>query len=118
MYHWTSVAEVPTLAEALGHGADARLMILSADLVGSTHAATAAGIHALRTGLATTATLMMPGPWARHAANHFTAESELDIGVHLTLNAELEDLPRRRASGCPTIFDSFAGERGRTSRLF
>ena len=45
---------MPTLAEALGHDADGRLLILSADLVGSTHAATAAGITALREGVATT----------------------------------------------------------------
>ncbi len=109
MYRWTSVAEVPTLTEALGHGADARLMIMSADLVGSTHAAPAAGIHALRTGLATTATLMMPGPWARHAANHFTAESDLDIGVHLTLNAELEDFRWGPLTQAPSLLDGDGG---------
>ena len=108
-YHSTSVAGVPTLAEALGHDADTRLLILSADLVGSTHAATAAGIHALQEGLATTATLMMPGPWARHAADRFTASPNLDVGIHLTLNAELEDFRWAPLTHAPSLLDGDGG---------
>jgi predicted glycoside hydrolase/deacetylase ChbG (UPF0249 family) len=100
---------VPTLAEALGHDADTRLLILSADLVGSTHAATAAGIHALQEGLATTATLMMPGPWARHAADRFTASPNLDVGIHLTLNAELEDFRWAPLTHAPSLLDGDGG---------
>ena len=42
---------------------------------------------ALRNGLATSATLMVPCPWAREAAARYRGE---DVGVHLTLNAEYE----------------------------
>ena len=98
-----------SLARALGHSDDDRLLILSADLMGSTHAATAAGLSALRDGCATTATLMMPGPWARHAADHLASADDLDVGIHLTLNAKLESfrwaphtpqspMPARKAS--------------------
>ena len=100
---------MPTLAEALGHDADTRLLILSADLVGSTHAATAAGNHALQEGLATTATLMMPGPWARHAADRFTASPNLDVGIHLTLNAELEDFRWAPLTHAPSLLDGDGG---------
>lgn len=108
-YHSTSVHLVPTLAEALGRDADARLLILSADLVGSTHAATAAGITALREGLATTSTLMMPGPWARHAADRFAADHALDVGIHLTLNAELEDFRWAPLTHAPSLLDGDGG---------
>lgn len=108
-YRSTSVDPVPTLAEALGHDADTRLLILSADLVGSTHAATAAGITALREGLASTATLMMPGPWARHAADRFAAAPELDVGIHLTLNAELEDFRWAPLTHAPSLLDGDGG---------
>ena len=108
-YRSTSVPPVPTLAEALGHDADGRLLILSADLVGSTHAATAAGITALREGLATTATLMMPGPWARHAADRFAASPDLDVGIHLTLNAELEDFRWAPLTHAPSLLDGDGG---------
>ncbi|MEM9519059.1 MAG: ChbG/HpnK family deacetylase [Actinomycetota bacterium] len=97
------------LHERLGYGPDDRLLILSADLLGSTHAATAAGITALRDGIATTATLMMPGPWARHAAHQVAHRPDLDIGIHLTLNAELEDFRWGPLTQAPSLLDGDGG---------
>lgn len=77
-----------TLAERLGHDADARLVIISCDDLGSSHAANVGVLRALHEGLATCASLMVPAPWARHAALSCTTGD--DIGVHLTLNAEHE----------------------------
>jgi chitin disaccharide deacetylase len=76
---------VPTLAERLGHRPDSRLVILSCDDLGSCHAANVGVYQAIRDGLATCASVMVPAPWARHAAADYRKE---DIGVHLTLNAE------------------------------
>ncbi len=76
----------PTLAERLGHAPDTRLVILSCDDLGSSHAANEGVFTAMREGSATCASLMVPGPWARHAAS--MASDTDDIGVHLTLNAE------------------------------
>jgi chitin disaccharide deacetylase len=42
--------------------------------------------RSLRDGVATCASLMVPAPWAQHAARE--CGPDLDIGVHLTLNAE------------------------------
>ena len=75
-----------TLAERLGHSPDARLVILSCDDLGSCHAANVGVYQAIRDGVATCASIMVPAPWARHAAGMY-AETD-DIGVHLTLNAE------------------------------
>ncbi|MGB0113821.1 MAG: ChbG/HpnK family deacetylase [Ilumatobacteraceae bacterium] len=77
-----------TLAERLGHSPDARLVILSCDDLGSCHAANVGVYHALRDGVATCASLMVPAPWARDAAQR--ARPTDDLGVHLTLNAEHE----------------------------
>ena len=98
-----------SLARALGHSDDDRLLILSADLMGSTHAATAAGLSALRDGCATTATLMMPGPWARHAADHLANADDLDVGIHLTLNAELENFRWAPLTHAPSLLDGDGG---------
>lgn len=98
-----------SLARALGHSDDDRLLILSADLLGSTHAATAAGLSALRDGCATTATLMMPGPWARHAADHLTNADDLDVGIHLTLNAELDTFRWAPLTHAPSLLDGDGG---------
>ena len=98
-----------SLARALGHSDDDRLLILSADLMGSTYAATAAGLNALRDGCATTATLMMPGPWARHAADHLTNADDLDVGIHLTLNAELDTFRWAPLTHAPSLLDGDGG---------
>lgn len=74
-----------SLNSRLGHPDDARLVILSCDDLGSCHGATEGVYAAIRNGLATCASIMMPAPWARHAADMYRGE---DIGVHLTLNAE------------------------------
>lgn len=73
------------LAERLGYDADTKLVILSCDDLGSCHAANIGVYSALRDGVATCASIMVPAPWSRHAAMMYSGE---DIGVHLTLNAE------------------------------
>lgn len=75
-----------TLAERLGHPADATLVIISCDDLGSCHAANEGVYDALHHGVATCASLMVPAPWARDAANRSRPTD--DIGVHLTLNCE------------------------------
>ena len=73
------------LAERLGYDSDTRLVILSCDDLGSCHAANMGVYTALRDGVATCASVMIPAPWSRHAALMYRGE---DVGVHLTLNAE------------------------------
>jgi hypothetical protein len=74
-----------SLAERLGYGPDDRLLIINCDDLGFCHAANLGTYEALREGVATSATLMVPCPWARDAASRYRGE---DVGVHLTLNAE------------------------------
>jgi predicted glycoside hydrolase/deacetylase ChbG (UPF0249 family) len=77
----------PTLAQRLGYAADAKLLIINADDLGSCHSANVGVFESLATGVVTSATLMVPCPWAREASSRYRGE---DIGVHLTLNAEYE----------------------------
>lgn len=75
-----------TLASRLGLDDTARAVIISCDDLGACHAANEGVYAALRSGVATCASIMVPAPWALHAARGYTPD--LDIGVHLTLNAE------------------------------
>ncbi len=75
------------LAERLGHGPDARLLIVNCDDLGMCHSSNEGVYDSLRTGVATSATLMVPCPWGREAAARYRGE---DVGVHLTLTAEWE----------------------------
>ena len=76
-----------TLAERLGHGPGDRLLIINCDDLGMSHAANEGVYDALAGGLATSATLMVPCPWAVDAASRLDGQ---DVGVHLTLTAEFE----------------------------
>ncbi len=94
------------LVTHLGHEPGARVVIVSADLMGTTHAATVGTYRALRDGVATTATLVMPGPWSRHAARLYRGD---DIGVHLTLNAELDCFRWGPLTAAPSLLDGDGG---------
>jgi chitin disaccharide deacetylase len=75
------------LAQRLGYPADAKLVIMNADDLGSCHSANVGVYECLATGTVTSATLMVPCPWAREASSRYRGE---DVGVHLTVNAEYE----------------------------
>jgi predicted glycoside hydrolase/deacetylase ChbG (UPF0249 family) len=75
------------LAQRLGYPADAKLVIINADDLGSCHSANVGVFECLATGAVTSATLMVPCPWAREASSRYRGE---DVGVHLTHNAEYE----------------------------
>ena len=74
-----------SLASRLGYSDDDRLVIISCDDLGSCHGATEGVYQSIRNGVATCASIMVPAPWARYAAEQYKG---VDIGVHLTLNAE------------------------------
>lgn len=76
-----------SLNARLGHPDDARLVIISCDDLGAFQSANDGVYRALRDGVASCASLMVPAPWARHAVMQYRGE---DIGVHLTLNSEHE----------------------------
>jgi chitin disaccharide deacetylase len=90
----------------LGRPADARLVIIAADGMGTTHAATAGSYDALRRGIATTGRLMVPGPWARSAAADFRGE---DIGVSLTVLAEHDRYRWGPVTYAPSLLDGNGG---------
>src|SRR5213082_4120591 len=95
-----------TLVERLGHAADARLIIVNADELGLTRASNVGVYDALRHGAATSASLMVPAPWARDAAAGYRGE---DVGVHLTLNSEWETYRWGPITHSPSLLDGDGG---------
>lgn len=61
----------------------------------------------MREGLSTTATLMMPGPWSRHAAERVRPDD--DVGIHLTLNSELDCYRWGPLTYAPSLLDGDGG---------
>ena len=70
---------------ALGHPADARLLIINADDFGMCHAINTGIASALAHGLVRSTTLMTPCPWALHAMHLLAHDPGIAFGVHLTL---------------------------------
>ena len=95
-----------SLAERLGYGSDDRLLIINCDDLGSCHAANVGTYEALRDGIATSATLMVPCPWARDAASRYRGE---DVGVYLTLNAEHDRYRWGPITHAPSLLDGDGG---------
>ncbi|HYX43721.1 MAG TPA: polysaccharide deacetylase family protein [Acidimicrobiales bacterium] len=95
-----------TLAERLGHPPTARLLIVNCDDLGVCHATNVGVYEALRDGIATSASLMVPCPWAREAAARYRGE---DVGVHLTLNAEWEIYRWGPITHAPSLLDGDGG---------
>jgi chitin disaccharide deacetylase len=94
------------LGERLGYAPDAKLLILSCEDVGSSLGANLATYDALRNGAATSASLMVPCPWARDAAAQYAGE---DIGIHLTLNAEWDTTRWGPITQAPSLLDGDGG---------
>ncbi len=91
-----------SLAERLGYNADDRILIVNCDDIGSSHACNVAAERSIREGWATSATLMVPCPWAKEAVERF---ADLDVGVHLTLTAEYPDYRWRALTGAKSLHD-------------
>jgi predicted glycoside hydrolase/deacetylase ChbG (UPF0249 family) len=94
------------LVERLGYSADARLLIVNCDDLGKSHASNVGVYQALREGVATSASLMVPCPWAREAASRYRGE---DVGVHLTLNAEYDLYRWGPITHAPSLLDGDGG---------
>ncbi len=94
------------MAERLGADPDARFLILNCADLGLCHAATTGVYDALRDGLATSASLLVPAPWAREAASRFRGD---DVGVRLTLNAEHDLYRWGPITQAPSLLDGDGG---------
>lgn len=92
----------PTVAERIGYSSGDRVLIINCDDLGCSQSANRAIEKALRDGIGTSASLMVPCPWARHAAR---ACRDLDIGIHLTLTSEYSAYRWRSLTGGSSLHD-------------
>ena len=81
-------AQNQTLAQRLGHPADAKLLIIHADDLAVAHAQDMASFAALDRGAASSASIMVPCPWLTEVAEYAKAHPQADLGLHLTLTSE------------------------------
>jgi predicted glycoside hydrolase/deacetylase ChbG (UPF0249 family) len=72
----------------LGFKATDKILIVNVDDVGNSHAANAAVIDAMENGLATSSTIIVPGPWFPEIASYAKSHPNSDFGLHLTHTSE------------------------------
>jgi len=82
------LAAQQTLAERLGYGPGARLLMVHADDIAITHSVNAAFIRGMETGLINSGSVMVNCPWFPEIAAYARVRPEADLGVHLTLTSE------------------------------
>jgi chitin disaccharide deacetylase len=97
---------MPTVAERLGYGPDTKLLILNCADLGFCHASTVGVYSALRDGIGTSGSLIVPAPWARASASMFRGD---DVGVRLTLNAEHDLYRWAPITQAPSLLDGDGG---------
>jgi chitin disaccharide deacetylase len=97
---------MPTVAERLDYPADAKLLIINCADLGLCHAANVGVYAALRDGIGTSASLIVPAPWARESASRFRGD---DVGVRLTLNAEHDRYRWGPITQAPSLLDGDGG---------
>ena len=90
------------LAERLGYGPDDKLLIVNCDDLGSSASANRAIGRAITAGAATSATLMVPCPWALDGVDKAKGGG---IGVHLTLTCEYPAYRWRSVTGAASLHD-------------
>jgi predicted glycoside hydrolase/deacetylase ChbG (UPF0249 family) len=97
---------MPTVAERLDYPPEARLLLLHCAELGFCHASNVAVFEALRDGIGTSASLLVPAPWSREAASRYRGE---DVGVRLTLNAEHDLYRWGPITQAPSLLDGDGG---------
>lgn len=110
-----------TTLRRLGYRDDAKLLIIHGDDAGMCYSANIATAEALKKGIVTSTSVMVPCPWFLHFAEWAKANPEADIGIHLTMTSEWDHYrwrPLTPADRVPSLVDKdgfFSGRRPRSS---
>ncbi|MFC9248950.1 polysaccharide deacetylase family protein [Streptomyces sp. NPDC057136] len=88
------------------------MLIVNNDDFGMYHAINAAVIHSIEEGIASSCSLMVLSPWARHAMHLLRERPEVPFGIHLTLVCDTTHFrwePLSEKAAVPSLLDDETG---------
>jgi predicted glycoside hydrolase/deacetylase ChbG (UPF0249 family) len=80
-------------------------LIVRADDMGSSHAANEAILKTCKEGIVTSVEIMVTTPWFPEAVKMLNENPGIDVGLHLTLTSEWENIKWRPLTDCPSLVD-------------
>ena len=81
-------------------------LIVKGDDMGAGHGINVATIDAYKRGVLTTTNVIVPGPWFPEAARLLAGNPGLDVGVHLALTSEWDNVKWRPLTHAPSLVDA------------
>jgi CubicO group peptidase (beta-lactamase class C family)/predicted glycoside hydrolase/deacetylase ChbG (UPF0249 family) len=80
-------------------------LIVRADDMGAFHSANVASVECYRNGIETSVEVMAVAPWFPEAARMLRENPGLDVGLHLVLTSEWDNIKWRPLTQCPSLTD-------------
>ncbi len=80
-------------------------LIVRGDDMGYSHAGNEAIRKCYTEGIETSVEVIVPSPWFPEAARMLAENSKVDVGVHLALSSEWDNVKWRPVSDCPSLRD-------------
>ena len=81
-------------------------LIVKGDDMGAGHGINVATIEAYKRGILRTTNVIVPGPWMPEAVRLLREHPGLDVGVHLALTSEWENVKWRPLTAAPSLVDA------------
>jgi CubicO group peptidase (beta-lactamase class C family)/predicted glycoside hydrolase/deacetylase ChbG (UPF0249 family) len=81
-------------------------LIVRADDMGAFHSANTASVECYQNGIVTSIELMVVTPWFPEAVKMLREHPGLDVGLHLVITSEWENMKWRPLTPCPSLTDA------------
>ncbi|QDK82326.1 ChbG/HpnK family deacetylase [Spirosoma sp. KCTC 42546] len=105
MHYFTHFLLLLILRTAVPQTAPPRLIIRGDDM-GYAHGGNEALVKCYKEGIETSIEVLVPSPWFPEAVQLLTENPTVDVGIHLTLSSEWDNIKWRPVSDCPSLKDA------------
>ncbi|HMG93048.1 MAG TPA: polysaccharide deacetylase family protein [Chryseolinea sp.] len=80
-------------------------LIVRGDDMGFSHSGNEAIIKAYKDGIETSVEIIVPSPWFPEAVKMLNENPSLDVGIHIAITSEWDNIKYRPVSNCPSLTD-------------